>query len=236
MPKGIYRKLMGGKTTVFWGRRAFITLRIPESDYPVPYPILEPWILARLGDKGDFAYTKKNDDGTVTQVHVSELHCRNDPRIRKDSRDRVILFPELRYKYSDGDESWVFWEALAFTGAINEHGFVPRDGAQIADCETPGFEWLKDYASYRRDASNWHRDNEEVCPWKFEIEASCPILRAYNEAKFWSKTTYFQIHGGYYYLTFSVKTHYARDFSRAFSRLFRNLRNHGIKAKTIGCA
>lgn len=83
--RSIYKRLMRNRAHVIWGRRAFLTVRIPRGVYP-ERPKFEP-----PGEPDEFRTAWLLPDGRLLQIH--DLSCGRPP----DAEDGPAYFLEEKY-------------------------------------------------------------------------------------------------------------------------------------------
>lgn len=230
--RAIKKRLMRGRVRSFWGRRAFITVRLPLSVIPVELPP-EP---------------HPRDDPEVADPELWESDMFGGWRRDLDASGRPVDI--LDY---DGDvtiESWSF--------ASVSCGEDPRERLEIADrhvCESHGiFRWVEGkhvrghrlaggpYEITRRrrlsddlvDAHIAWADAQRRYLEGVLGETGSDVLDAFHAAATWARTTYPEVCDGFLYIAYSVKWFYADQkyrFCADLSRAIRLARANGVDVR-----
>lgn len=207
-----------------WGRRAFLTLWLPRSAYPTPRPEIPAWISERLGTPDGWGgYRRDHCDGTVTMVRFADVHGGRDPREQPRNGAPAPLCVVAAYE--DGERPRHHW-----TEVSARVGKAPAEGATfVADAQydhtSSGWEWLADAVKARHDRTAWDETTRRL-DW-----CSDAVQSEHGECTFWAKTTYLTSNAAEHGIIFAVKFNYTRQFSVHAARLFRALRDDGIRAR-----
>jgi len=229
---------MRNRHNVFWGRRAFVTARLPATVLPEPEPP-KPGPLDLLdsgsGWEEGFSYNwfRKVPQGDGTVIHevydVSKAYTNHDPRKNSDAgpdEDHAeIIERHLIREYEDRD--WFIWWRGVRRWTVLPDGVEP-DGDSVWQ-EEPLPEEDVDRAMA------WDRWRDKYLVGLVGGTGN-PVLDAFHDAAYAAKTTYPYVRGEYVYITYSVKWFYPRRkarFCADLHRAFRVARRHGVKAKLL---
>lgn len=206
--------LMRGRTKSFWGRRAYLTVRLPLSLVPTPCP--EPVTFAGLSAEGDGTWM--NED-TTEIVHAYKASIGTDPRKLARMAHEPVYFATKEYDGDDGYEHWTFW-----TGTHYRTIGTLADGRGIHE-KTP-----IDEATVARHKAyvEWHD--------RLHHTGLNPVLDAFVEAGDSAKATYFEVEGDNLLVTYGVKYFYPnrkRRFAAKLARAFRTAKALGIQVRAL---
>lgn len=217
----IYKVLMRGRGSVFWGLRAFVKVRLPASVIPVPCPPLDytkDWGTEISGG----LWEKDLGDGVSQIVYISHVTSGGDPREYGEDNGATIHFLH--------EEKHLYWNESLFQwweGTLRRvNGTTPEETLQLP----------AEAVAAHKALHEWHRmylDGLED-----PSVARGPVLDAFMEATGCAKTHYtgFSGDGQFLYLTYSVKPMYkrrARQFCADLKRAFRVAAENGVKAKLM---
>lgn len=236
----IKRRLMENRANVMWGRRAFVTARLPLSVLPEPVPerpgpsdLLDPG----AGWEEGFAYNwfRKVPHGDGTVLHevydVSKSYINFDPRKNSDEDDGPFVERHLIREREDRD--WFIWWSGHRLRAVLPEGEDPdRVDYRVDWQEEPLPEEDVDRAMV------WDQWSTKYLRGLAPMGEGTgnPVLDAFHDAVNAAKTTYPYVRGKYVYITYSVKWFYPRRkarFCADLHRAFRVARKHGVKAKLL---
>lgn len=206
----IYKVLMKGRATVFWGRRAYITVRLPTSVFPVPRPSVN-----YCKDWGEQIFSGTWSTRVSPEVMEYRDICRSSSYTPPESAKTGIHFLEVNDSYY----SW--WEGTL----TRVHG---TKGAS---------DWLvetlpESVIAQHRAVDDW---DERYLTGNTEAERG-PVLDAFLTAANWAKTHYTALTPEFLYITYSVKWFYhnrAHRFCGDLKRAFRVATAYGVDARLI---
>jgi hypothetical protein len=201
--RSIHKRLMRGHTRTFFGRRAFITVRIPREVFP-PVPKFDP-----PGKPMMWGAAWRLPDGRILAIHDTSAGREPKPEEGKH-------FYFLR---REGEHYWQWFEATVHTPAARHTPASPALPPEPRPVPTslPYDEGLALVTAYkaRKEWGDKYLRGMEYC----EI----PVLQELFDAANAAKTTYSQMTERYVYLTYSVKTAYPKRANRFCGDLSRAL-------------
>lgn len=213
----LYKVLMKGRRNSFWGRRAFLTVRLPLSILPVPCPSKD-YAKGWGEEVADGHWRTESEDGGVCIHNISEVSSTSNPKdLFSEEELEQIHYITSRNEY--GYESFSWWEG--------EKSILDGSG-QIVETEPLPIEAIDAHRAWVFWANSYlHGEND--------VERG-PALEAFLQASHRAKTHYasFSEDGKYLYFTYSVKP-FLRERTKRFcsdlKRAFEVAHAHGIDAK-----
>lgn len=232
--RSINKRLMKKKVTSFWGRRAYVPLRIPREFFPVPKPTYKGTVLDGAVLEDYLGWTRKHDDGTMSLYHIGEISSGGDPREHhlEDNEDPRHLL-HVRH-----DGYWWNWvKAYEARGVPEKRDIfdidLPPEDSPVRNAGEEGTEDLLEMVDRYMARQQWEQDH------LYHAETWNPeFARLFNEPSFWAKTWYFdeETDPKYYYVIFSVKwfiKSYRDHFCSGANRLLKYLKKTHPKAKIL---
>jgi hypothetical protein len=223
----VKKLLLRGRNTSFWGRRAYLHLRVPKAVLTVPRPPMPSF-----GKQGSFEgyWTEDRGEGVTRHFRISHISSNRDP-LKDDDIDHTPRCPTLEYegKTSKGEpyQSWSWWEALWSdvrepAPGSDEKPEVLAQG-EIDDerftAYVTHYQWVKKYVV----GSEGETGNE--------------ILDRVHGAARWAKTTYHQFDAnGDLIVIYSVKYFYPYRVLRFSSDLASTVNyaaKHGVTLRVL---
>lgn len=244
--RSINKRLMKNKVRSFWGRRAYVPLRIPREFFPVPKPTYEGTVLDGTEHINYVGWSRRHDDGTMSVYRIGETSSGGDPRKREDEdldpghthghRSQHYLHVHCNYKSEDA-EDWSWVEASETRGPVETRDELYLD-LPVFDSPTryagdEGTEDLLEMADRYVAREKWEQDHlYNAKTWNPEF------ARLFNEPAYWAKTWYFDEDSDpkYYYVIFSVKwfiRSYRQHFCAGANRLLKYLKKTHPRAKIL---
>lgn len=217
----LYKVLMKGRGIVFWGRRAFLTVRIPACVLPVPRPPIDyckGWGVEIM----DGMWEKHRGDGAVEHRSISRLSSGDDPRTFANKEPAIIH--HLTSEIVGGWTIYRWWEGtlrIVHNEGTDEE-VVERSNLPAEDitAHQTVCEWRERYMDGTREAVRGI------------------VLDAFLNATQRAKTHYAHLSedGRFITFTYSVKWFYhgrTRRFCSDLARAFRIATNNGIDVKLM---
>lgn len=233
--------LMRGRDSVFWGRRAFLTVRLPLSLVPEPVPPRVP--VDRVGEStGMGGYWKRSDEnGHTVLTAISHPSSGGDPQRfidRGEIKVPVYHVNHESYEYDETDDDgkvigketshhYDWWE-------IHEYVFDNYDTPEQKQIEDRA--GSADLVDMYRARKQWI---EKYTQGRGGEGTGIPVLDGFLVAAYWAKTTYESVDEarGWFYITYSVKwfySHRKRGFARDLSRAMKRAKKAGVLARVVG--
>lgn len=112
------------RSSYLFGERSFVTVSLPVSIYPEPYPSFEA-----VGKPLDWSNAWIRPDGdTLIVTQISRLSCNEDPRLHdntfQNGFEPKLHFVEKIYEGTDSDgkkhETWEWWECFCTRFSLPE--------------------------------------------------------------------------------------------------------------------
>lgn len=223
----VKKLLLRGRNTSFWGRRAYLYLRVPKAVLTVPRPPMPS-----LGKQGSFEgyWEEDRGEGVTRHFRISRISSGRDPR-KDDEIDHVPRLPVMEYESTTSDgrtyQSWSWWEATWFdardAGPDSETKLEVLDRGEIDDerfaAYVEHYQWVRKYVIGSEGATG----NE--------------ILDRVHGAATWAKTTYHQFDtNGDLIVIYSVKYFYpyrVRRFSADLANTVNYAKKHGVTLRVL---
>jgi hypothetical protein len=133
--RAIKKHLMGGRASTFFGRRAYISVRLPVSLLGTQPPQFTPEGFKEGTFKGEW----ENEDESVAVI-ITKVHSGRDPAEGKYSTHERPLFIE-----DDGYGGWSFWS-----------GYFARRVDDKMVYEPVPDEWVAQHRTYSEWADSLH--------------------------------------------------------------------------------
>lgn len=234
--RAVKKRVLRMRRVSFWGRRAYVSLRIPMSVYPEPCPVF----IVPLDWKPEESLgacwripTLEAASDQRAYVSISKITSGTDPRKNPD-KEEAFRFLECRETWTDRagkvHEHWEWWEG------------VIRVGREYVDAEgNKQWELLKQInlpddvvAAYRRE-SCWHAKYIQRMK-SFEGDDRGFFARMW-ETQSWARATYGYVEGNHVVVTWAVKWFYSETLARfcaSLGRLLKVAKREGIPVKLLG--
>lgn len=209
----IRKVLLRNCAHVIWGRRAFITVRLPLSVIP-PIPSLD--YAASWGDPSGFegSWETPGPDETRLITRISSLTSMRAP----EGNNNVHF---LETEEHGEHKCYIWWEGARYRMSQN-YKLIP-DSEELLPESVVGA----------------HRDYVRWCSKYLhgtDGPTGNPVMDAFLAASNHAKTHYANINGSFLYLTYSVKPMYPdrpRRFACDLKRAFRIATKHGVDARLL---
>lgn len=236
----IRKNLMRNRRTSFWGRRAFVTVRLPLTLFPpLPPPFPTPldqnptaqgwkegygcWYrripAAQLTAEERAAWNVGEAETIVERWRFGVVMCSTDPRKWAENIGRIADRHVLR----SGLHSYDWWEGVHSLSIVG-----PDDVEQGEQHRSLAPELIDQYMARRLWEDKWVSGMEGA--------TDQPVVDAFLSAANYAKTTYHRIAGEYVYLTYSVKWFYPRyklRFATDLHHAFDVARQHGVSVRLM---
>lgn len=208
--------LMKGRATSIWGKRAYLTVRLPVAVVPTPKPESLTFEGLLRGSGGSW-HTEDYSD----VINIGKWSMGADPRKQANRNPwEPIYFAHKEYEGDDGYQHWSYW-----TGARHRQVGTDENGQPIHE-RTP----IDEAAVARHKAyQEWHDRLHEY--------GQHPLLDTLLSAGEAAKSTYFSVEGENLLVTFGVKWFHPNRklrFASGLSRAFRLAKRSGIPIRVIG--
>ena len=198
--------LMRGRTTSWWGRRAYLTVRVPVSLVPTPMPAPVRFEGFRAGP---FPGLWESLAGSET-ITISRVMVGHDPNVGAILPWQPVYFanraPTVRAAY----EVWSYWT-----------------GTRIEDA--------REYTALDEATVGRHKAHQEWLD-RLQLEGLHPVLDALVFAGSEAKSVHFEVKGHDIFVTFGVKWFYPDTklrFAANLGKAFRVAKRIGIPIRAI---
>lgn len=218
----LYKVLMKGRQSVFWGRRAFLTVRLPASVIPVPRPPID--YCKDWGEDLGNIWVKDLGDGVEEVRHLGEISSGGDPRVDRDEDAAEIHFLT---EEKEGVYTLFSWWEGTLTVVRPAESDTEEPTRETSDLSVEAITAHKAL----RDWNAMYMDGTVGAERGVVLDA---FLAASNAAK--THYTAMSEDGQLLYITYSVKWFYksrARRFCADLKRAFRAAAENNVNAKLI---
>lgn len=198
----IFKRLVANRRTVFWGRRAILTVTLPADVIPVPAPPRD--YCAGWGEETFYGHWARSlDDGSTEHHSIRRIFGMSAPG---EGRHAHLV-------EQNGDEC-AWWEAERYINNGTSMSPLTLLDADIVAAHAAYMAWEDAYLHGSRDADRG------------------PVLDAFLEAGWHARATYPEVVGDRLLFAYSVKYAGQREtmlrFSADLARAMRVARANGV--------
>lgn len=212
--------LMRGRSRNFWGRRAYLTVRVPVSLVPTPMP--EPVRFEGFRE-GPFAGSWKSLDDSE-YITISRVATGRDPHDTTFGYMRPwqpVYFANRDHVGAVGAdyESWSYWTGTRTKTVGTDVNEEPLQERSALDERTVGL----------------HKAHQEWLD-RLQLEGLHPVLDALVISGYAAKSVHYEVKGQNILVTFGVKWFYPDTklrFASGLGRAFRLAKRMGIPIRVI---